>query len=185
MKVKHKVTSMSCFWNREKIDAVHEEGLLALGKIVYYFQQLEDDIRQAVSFLIDPEDSTTADIVVYQQSFKQLVNLADSLFAQYAEAKDKKRLEEWRLLLKRVRTAEHDRNKILHSTFGVSIDEPVAFIRSKITTESKAGFKEQIEALDPETVDTYLETIATIDITGFMGCVFPKWNVRGWRREQS
>ena len=178
---------MSFLGNREKIDAVEKEGLLALGKIVYFFQQLEDDIRRVVSFLIDPEDSTTADIVVYQQSFRQLVDLADSLFAQYPEAKHKKRVKEWRLLLQRARNAGQARNRILHSTFGVSIDEPIVFSRSKATKDSKIRFKEQIEALDPETVDTYLETIATvgIDITGFMGCVFPKWNERGWKREQT
>ena len=101
---------MSFLGNREKIDAVEKEGLLALGKIVYFFQQLEDDIRRVVSFLIDPEDSTTADIVVYQQSFRQLVDLADSLFAQYPEAKHKKRVKEWRLLLQRARNAGQARS---------------------------------------------------------------------------
>jgi hypothetical protein len=176
---------MTCPWNEEKVDAVEKEGFQALGKIVYFFQQLEDDLRQAASFLIDPENSTMANIVVCEQSFKQLVNLAGSLFAQYAEAKDTKRTKEWRSLLQQALKAEADRNSILHSTFGVSIDEPVVFSRIKTTAKFKRGFKESGEALDLDTVNAYLDTIATVGprITEFMGRVFPKWNTREWKRE--
>lgn len=90
-------------------------------------------------------------------------------------------------MLRQALKADESRKSILHSTFGVSIDEPVVFSCTKTTAKFKRGFKEQCEALDTDTVNTCLDTIATVGpkIMEFMGRVFPKWNTREWRREQT
>jgi hypothetical protein len=170
-----------------KADVAFREGCRALGEVVYFFQQLEDDLRNAVSFLIDPHDSTTANIVVHEQSFKQLVALAYSLFEQYAEAASTENSNEWRSILSRAFAAENDRNALLHSTFGVSECQDPIFSRSKITAKFKKGFHEHGEALDDATMTTYRQGISSVanDICEFMGRVFPGWNTRDWKRESA
>jgi len=170
-----------------EIDLAFHEGLRQLGEVVYFFQQLENDLGEAVSFLIDPEDSTTADIVVHEQSFKQLVNLAFSLFEQYAEAGLAENSKEWRSILSRARAAEDKRNAILHSTFGVSDIQAPIFCRSKITAKFGKGLREHVETLDDATMTAYRQSISSVanDILEFMCRVFPRWNTRTWRRECS
>jgi hypothetical protein len=50
----------------EKMDAAFDEGYKALGQVVYFFQQLEEELKRAVSFLIDPSPGAgdATDIVV-------------------------------------------------------------------------------------------------------------------------
>jgi hypothetical protein len=86
-------------FDSSKIDVAFSAGCRALGEVVYFFQQLEDDLRNAVSFLIDPDDSTLANIVVCEQSFKQLTALAYSLFEQYLETEDAENSKQWRSIL--------------------------------------------------------------------------------------
>ena len=38
----------------DKIDIAFKDGCHALGEVVYYFQQLEDELRRVVAFMIDP-----------------------------------------------------------------------------------------------------------------------------------
>ncbi len=153
---------------------------------MYFFQQL-DDLRNAVSFLIDPDESTASDVVVCEQSFRQLVALADSLFKLYLEAQNAGTTEEWHSILKRAHGAEETRNAILHSTFGVTIGEEPVFSRNKITARFKKGFQVHVELLDEATMTTYRQKISSVtnDILDFMCRVFPKWNTREWRREMS
>jgi len=169
------------------IDLAFREGCRALGEVVYFFQQLEDDLGRVVSFLIDPEDSTTADVVVHEQSFKQLVGLAYSLFDQYVEATVSDNAKEWRGILSRALAAEGDRNAILHSTFGVSDFQEPTFCRSKITAKFGKGLKEHAEALDDATMTAYRQSISSVanDMIEFMGRVFPRWNTRSWKRDWS
>jgi hypothetical protein len=171
----------------DSTDLAFQEGCRSLGEIVYFFQQLEDDLRNAVSFLIDPDDPTAADIVVCEQSFKQLVALADSLFKQFLEAQNAATTEEWHSILKRALDAEGARNALLHSTYGVTLDEAPAFCRNKTTAKFKRGFHVHVELLDEATMTAYRQKVSSVanDILDFMCRVFPKWNTRDWQREPS
>lgn len=172
-------------FNDSRISVAFDTGFQALGQVVYFFQQLEDYLGRAVSFLIDPESGDVADIVVCELSFKQLVAIGYSVFEKYAEAEKVGALAEWKLILSKASQAEASRNAILHSTFGVScIDAPV-FTRSKSTAKFKKGFRESGEAFDDETVTRYLNEIGGVstDLMDFMGRTFPDWNTRTWRRE--
>lgn len=68
-------------WDHEKVDAAFDEGCQAIGEVVYFFQQLEDELRRVVSFLIEPTGDFVGDIVVVELSFKQLAMLAVLLTA--------------------------------------------------------------------------------------------------------
>ena len=172
-------------WNHEEIDSAFENGYRALGEVVYFFQQLEDELRRVVSFLIDPNDSSSGDIVACELSFKQLNHIAYSLFELYVVDGKEHRKEEWRSILADCLKAEEHRNSILHSTFGVSFvgEETPSFQRSKVTAKFKRGYKEHVEALDEKTMNQYLSTIGGISgkIGDFMGRTFPDWNTRQWK----
>lgn len=169
----------------DKTLAAFSEGFRAIGEVVYFFQQLEEDLRRVVSFLIDPDDGTTANIVVHEQSFKQLVSLAWCLFEEYLEGKDIKNTDEWRLILSQALEAETRRNSLLHSTFGVSTEEEPIFTRSKVTAKFKKGQREVGEVLDDQTMRAYQQkmSLASNSIMEFMSRVFPRWNTREWNRE--
>lgn len=171
-------------WDYEKIDSEFDRGYRSIGQIVYYFQQLEDELRRVVSFLIDTDDSSSGDIVVCELSFKQLNHIAYSLFELYAVSGKEHRKAEWTSLLADCLKAEELRNSILHSTFGVSFcgDELPSFQRNKMTAKYKRGFKEHAEALDESLLNDYLTKIGgvTSKIGDFMGKTFPNWHIRQW-----
>lgn len=167
----------------EKTDAAFDFGYKALGQVVYYFQQLEDELRRAVSFLIEPSwDSRAADIVVTELSFKQLVHIGFSLFPLFKVEDPAKALAEWKAVLAAALRAEEHRNKILHSTFGVSIEEEPTFQRSKTTAKFKSGMKEVGEILDEKALEKYLIEIGAVagKVATFMGTTFPRWHLRQW-----
>jgi len=171
----------------EKTDAAFDFGFRALGRVVYYFQQLEDELRRAVSFLIDPTWSGEgADIVVVELSFKQLVHVGYSLLPLFKVPEPEKALAEWKTVLASALKAEEHRNKILHSTFGVSIEEEPTFQRNKSTAKFRHGKREMVEVLDKKAVDRYFVEIGAVSskVCDFMGRTFPRWHVRQWRPEE-
>ena len=172
-------------WSDEHIDAAFSEGFRAIGEVVYFFQQLEDELGRIVAFLINPDFDSVGEVIVCELSFKQLATLAYTIFAKYIESEQGENLNEWTAILSKAHAAEQKRNTLLHSTFGVSmLDEPV-LQRSKRTAKFKKGLKESVEALDPETMEAYRTSMSgvTMDLCMFMARVFPGWNDRSWSRE--
>lgn len=171
----------------EKMDAAFDDGYKALGQVVYFFQQLEEELKRAVSFLIEPApgDGDAADIVVCELSFKQLVHIGYSLLPLFRVKDPAKALSDWKAVLALALRAEEHRNTLLHSTFGVSIDEEPFFQRSKQTAKYKRGFRETGESLDSAKVEQYLVEIGTVAarISDFMGETFPRWHLRQWEPE--
>lgn len=169
-------------WNTTKTDAAFKDGCRALGEVVYFFQQLEGDLREAVAFLTDPCDGSSVNIVVCELSFKQLINLASSLLPLFAIKEKQKAIKEWREILLAAQKAEEHRNRILHSTFAVSLDEHPVFVRTKRTAKFRKGFQENGECLDPKTMEKYRHEIGNVAtrIVDFMGRTFPGWHVRQW-----
>jgi len=170
-------------WDQEKTDAAFDFGCKSLGEVVYYFQQLEEELGRAVSFLIDPTPGgMAADVVVAEQSFKQLVHLGYSLLPLYKLKEPDKALAEWKSVLAAALKAEGMRNTILHSTFGVSIDEEPTFQRNKVTAKYKKGWKEAVETLDEKRMEKYRTEIGTVatKIGDFMSRTFPRWHLRQW-----
>jgi hypothetical protein len=165
------------------VDGAFQEGFNALGQVAYHFQQLEEVLGWAVCFLIDPADQSAARIVVCEQSFKQLLNLADSLFRLFPESKEMKNLESWSSILRLASDAENHRNQILHSVFGVSgLGQPV-FIRSKATAKRGKGFRSASEELNSKNMQDYLALVgrARLQIEVFMSETFPAWNLGQWK----
>ena len=167
------------------VDEAFEEGYKNLGRVVYHFQQVEEILGWAVCFLIQPDtsDLTMSKIIVCEQSFKQLVGLAHSLFELFPESEDKKTSKEWRSILGLALQAERERNQILHSVFGVSTAGEPVFFRSKETAKYRKGFHVLHEKLSTERRDIYFILVgkARREIERFMGDIFPGWEKGQWK----
>ena len=173
-------------WDSDKTDKAFADGFHDIGEVVYYFQQLEDELGAIVAFLIDPSHGSLGDIVVAELSFKQLAALAYSLFKEYFEARQCDNLKAWTAILSKAHNAEQRRNTLLHSTFGVSFSDEGHFLqRTKRTAKFKKGLSEAVEALTPEAMADYRAAMSgvTMELWEFMSRVFPGWRDRSWSRD--
>ncbi|MBK1856556.1 hypothetical protein JO972_16420 [Verrucomicrobiaceae bacterium 5K15] len=167
---------------------IFDHGYRSIGRVVYYFQQLECELASAVSFLIDPTDGDGADIVVCELSFKQLAHIGYSLFDRYDIPDKEEHLKEWQRVLGLCLNAENRRNQLVHSNFYASyISGPdnMEFIRYKKTAKFKKGSRHVDEQIDDEAVNSYLDDIGgVVDlITTCMDNAFPDWTHRQWTQK--
>ncbi|MGL4400468.1 MAG: hypothetical protein ACRCXD_11410 [Luteolibacter sp.] len=162
-----------------------DQGYKALGQVVYHFQELERELGQAVSFLIDPVDGERADIVVSELSFKQLTHIGYSLFEIFEIPKKNECRKEWTRILGLCLNAENHRNRLLHSNYyGSYVGGPnnMEFMRYKKTAKFKRGSRFDDEQMNATSVKAYLKEIGGVEgqISEFMGNTFPGWNERRW-----
>ena len=173
-------------YDRESMDTAFDAGIRGIGEVVYYFQQLEEELGAIVAFLIAPEHDSIGEVVVPELSFKQRASLAYSLFARYIEAKQGSNLKDWTAILSKAHAAEQKRNTLLHSTFGVSWGSDESFLqRTKRTAKFKKGLQETAEALDSGTMQNCRAAMSdvTMELWEFMSKVFPGWRDRSWNRD--
>ncbi|MBK1832380.1 hypothetical protein JIN77_16700 [Verrucomicrobiaceae bacterium R5-34] len=165
---------------------VFDHGYKSIGKVIYHFQQLEAELCHAVSFLIDPTEGDSADIVVCELSFKQLTNIGYSLFSLFNIADKDDHLKEWQRVLGLCLNAEGRRNQLVHSNFYATYrggPDNLEFVRNKSTAKFKKGRKSVDEDMTDAAVQSYLQDIAGVidQISRCMNAAFPGWDMRQWK----
>jgi hypothetical protein len=168
--------------NTELLNDAFNDGMMSLGELVYFFQQLEDGIRRIVAFLVNHDDRAIGLTVACELSFKQLLHMASCLPANYY-VRDRASFDKvWQALLTKAAKAEELRNTILHSTFGVSWSEEAVFVRNKLSAKMGKGLRDAGEALAPETMNAYRQQISGtyLEIEDFFSKEFPGWRTKEW-----
>lgn len=123
----------------------HKETTLAeaVGKTALLFEELDDQISTAISFLLRRGDQVGR-IVTCELSFRAKVNLLQALFRN--ERPDSEHLEELRDLCGACLQIEHRRNQVTHSNWRQAFNG-TDVTRHKYTARGKHGLREQAESL--------------------------------------
>lgn len=119
----------------------------AIGETVIYFQELDEQLCTAISFLLQRGDEVGR-IVTAELSFKGKVNLIGSLFRQ--ERPESANLGEMRELLAACFQIEERRNQIVHSLWRTA--EP-GLTRSKYTARAKHGLRREESVISVAEID--------------------------------
>ena len=169
----------------KRVREIFDYGYKALGQVVYHFQELEGELNQAVSFLIDPIEGEGADVVVCELSFKQLAHIGYSLFDLYNIPEKEKHLAEWKRVLGLCLNAENKRNQLLHSNYYacyVGGPDNMEFMRYKKTAKFNKGSRFVDEEINQKALGSYMEEIAGVGVQlrECMSKAFPGWHERRW-----
>jgi hypothetical protein len=136
-----------------------EEFIKALGRMTLAFAHLEFSLSlfcgtySGVKYPIN-------EIITAQFSFKQLINLASSLY-HHAE-QDAKKINELDKVLSKSTQLEQERNKIVHSFYGLKGKSDLIVVRQKNTTRLKKGFHKQYEEMNAEQVNILATKISKV-----------------------
>jgi hypothetical protein len=84
-----------------------------LGNFIMEFQLLETFIKDAISFLLNKNDSTPGRIVTAEMSFRALLDVLAALF--HHKTKDDEKTELLKASLKECQTISERRNALVHS----------------------------------------------------------------------
>lgn len=114
-----------------------------LGETVRWFEELDDQISTAISFLLQRGDDVGR-IVTCELSFKAKVNLLEVLFRH--ERPNSEHLDSLRQLSGACLQIEQRRNQVVHSRWGEVINGK-GVSRHKYTARGKRGLHEQSENL--------------------------------------
>jgi hypothetical protein len=120
-----------------------EEKTLAhmLGETVLWFEELDDQLSTAISFLLRRGDQVGR-IVTCELSFRAKLNLFEALFRN--ERPDSKNLDDLRELCRSCSQIEEKRNQVIHSNWRSVINGP-GVTRLKYTARGKHGLREHSE----------------------------------------
>jgi len=135
-----------------------EEFIRALGRVTLAFAHLEFSLSlfcgtySGVKYPVN-------EIITAQFSFKQLINLASSLY--HHTEQDVQKVTELDKLLSKSFQLEQERNTIVHSFYGLK-GQNLIVVRQKNTTRLKRGFHKQYEEMKPEQVNALAEKIKQV-----------------------
>lgn len=141
--------------NEGDSDFPEEEATLAaaLGKTVLWFEELDDQISTAVSFLLRRGDDVGR-IITCELSFRAKVNLFEVLFRK--EQPGSEHLSSLRDLCAACLQTEQRRNQVIHSNWRPDLDG-LGIVRRKYTARGKHGLREQAEKLSLNQVSAVWE----------------------------
>jgi hypothetical protein len=131
----------------------------AIGEVVNSFEQLDDQISTAISFLLRRGEHIGR-IVTAELAFRAKVKLLNVLFAH--ERPQSKSLPELRQLSAACLQAEERRNQFIHSTW-CPVPEGAGMKRIKHTARGKQGLRTSAEVLAPDQVDALWQHCAYLD----------------------
>jgi hypothetical protein len=131
----------------------------AIGEVVNGFEQLDDQISNAIAFLLR-RGEYVGRIVTAEISFRAKVNLLGVLFVH--ERPDSQELAEVRELTAACMQVEDRRNQIVHSRWMPDI-KGMGVKRVKHTARGKRGLRTDEEALFPDQVDAVWQHCAYLD----------------------
>lgn len=131
----------------------------AIGEAVNGIEQLDDQIVNAISFLLRRGEQVGR-IVTTELSFRAKVNLLAVLFAH--DRPRSEYLSELRELTAAFLQVEERRNQIVHSMWRRGSDG-LGMTRIKHTARGKQGLRMQCETLEPDQVDALWQHCAYLD----------------------
>jgi hypothetical protein len=134
-----------------------DDLVLALGSLVLNFASLEETLSMAIWLLIDCSDDAIGKIVTAGMPFNGQIEVFEALYrhrlvglfeelATESEAdvdgKSALELEEHLAeLVKRMRTANEQRNGAIHSAWAVQAQEASSYLKYKFTTKGSKGVR--------------------------------------------
>jgi hypothetical protein len=121
----------------------------ALGEVVIWFEELDEQLSTAISFLLHRGD-TVGQIVTAELSFKAKAALLNALFKQ--EAPQSTRFLQLDELVGACSQVEQKRNEVLHSKWGNELGGGPRMTRIKYTARGRTGLQHLSEALTPAQV---------------------------------
>jgi hypothetical protein len=123
----------------------HDETTLAeaVGETVLWFEELDNQISTAISFLLRRGDDV-ARIVTCELSFRAKVLLLETLFR--SERPESEHLDSLHELCSACFQIEQRRNQVVHSNWRPVVNG-VGVTRHKFTARGKHGLREQVESL--------------------------------------
>jgi hypothetical protein len=141
------------------LSAYSAEHLSGIGRVVIGFQNLEAVLVYCVSAVIDREDQDLGAIICAQMSFDRLCHTLAALAKH--RVRDPRAVTMLDELLVRISTAEQDRNRLLHSAWGID-DETGVVRRFKTTARRKEGLRQINEAVVPEALHEAADRLAQL-----------------------
>ena len=127
--------------------------LSAIGEIVMWFEDLDEQLSTAIGFLLRGEDEVGR-IITAELSFRAKVNLFGALFRH--DRPNSERLDYLRELCGACLQIEQKRNQVVHSKWRNQLDG-LGMTRVKLTARGKHGLRRQTETLTPTAVTAIAE----------------------------
>ncbi|RPH47175.1 MAG: hypothetical protein EHM85_20360 [Desulfobacteraceae bacterium] len=121
----------------------------ALGEIIIWFEDLDEQLSTAVTFLLHCDD-TVGHILTAELSFKYKLNLFGALFR--SERPSSNYLEHLRELCKACIQIEEKRNQVIHSKWHKNL-EGAGMTRYKYTARHKKGLQYSEETFTPNQLE--------------------------------
>ena len=135
-----------------------DEQFKALGRMTYWFSELEAVIEEAICMALGREGTVTR-MVPPLLSFSRKIDLVTSLLKHRVKEPEKvARLEG---LFKRATAAEEERNTLVHSEWWPGGSDRVP-IRAKSTTGRRKGYKIHIHVMSDETIGKVADEIEDV-----------------------
>ena len=126
-----------------------EVGVSYLAKSIIWFQRIENTICTCISVLSGMNDEV-GDIVTSEMSFRAKVSILSALALYHSSTNDLH--EDIQELIKRIRWAEQERNRLVHSMWDLSEDKPGTILREKASIR-KGKHKVAQEEFIPEDLE--------------------------------
>lgn len=123
-----------------------EVGMSYLAKSIIWFQYIENTLCTCISAL-SGMDENVGEIVTSEMSFRAKVSILSALSTFRSQADDPH--EDIKDLIKRIRWAEQERNRLVHSMWDLNEDKPGTIVREK-TAIRKGKHKIAQEDFSPE-----------------------------------
>src|SRR5260221_2373739 len=119
-----------------------------LGEFIVEFQLLETLIREAISFLLNPSDSTYGRIATAEVSFMRLLNVLLALF--HRETRDEEKTKILEKALEDCGETNTRRNQLVHSSWYMEDGENV---RVKTLVRHLKPYREDEEKMSGKTLE--------------------------------
>ena len=126
-----------------------EVGVSYLAKSIIWFQRIENTLCTCISVLSGMNDEI-GDIVTSEMSFRAKISILSALALYHSSTDDLH--EDIQELIKRIRWAEQERNRLVHSMWDLSEDKPGTILREKASIR-KSKHKVAQEDFTPEDLE--------------------------------
>src|SRR4029077_13767761 len=155
-----------------------EEVVQEIGNISVEFQFLESELRDAIGYLLDENDSTIGAIVTEKIPFKHLPRVLFNLF-DYKDGDAAKSDKLWEIM-KECWNCEEIRNRLIHSRW--THDEKGAISFKSFLTPRKVRVDEKSFSHAEMTEITKRFKTCYQELRKFFEAIDPKWKEKGWER---
>lgn len=141
-------------------DSLDEDFIKAIGRLTLNFAHLEFCFMLFAGSQMGVRQPLNQ-IVISELSFKQLLHISAAIFKKIET--DESLISRFEKILKAAFILEQQRNTLIHSIYGQSIN-PKIIIRRKNTAKGKNGFREVEEIVDAESVNKVADKMNEVSI---------------------